>query len=232
MSFLYFIPGNAAGRAIDALGLRDRFSFGMEQFRVSAENAPNGMPGVVFATPSPAGLPNPIDWTETPDGKYWIGWHKYSRPGPDALHNDIAVTGFNVPLCDGNRWRVPIVVPFRDIDPFRESGLPQCYALAGESNPAPEGQEYAATVRAEYMPLVDEAEKFLAALHDDSGADGPDMVGYCARLLSVCYRISLREMLALELLDDDSAELMVLGSIDIVQRRDAAQGLIAGARNG
>ena len=221
--FLYFIAGNAAGRQFSALGLDGRLgSDGMEQLRVNADDSPTGMPGVVFTSPSPAGLPKPIDWHSTPDGKYWIGWHKHSRPGPDDLRNDVEAAGFNVELCDGNRWRVPLVVPFRDIDRERESGLPQVYALAGESTASRNGREYAETVKSEYMPLVEEAEKFLAALHDDSDAPRPDMVGYCARLLGVCYRIGLREMLALGLLDKECAEMMVFGSIDCGERYNAA----------
>ena len=202
--FLYFIRGQVGGRDFKALGLGDRFTSGLELTRVNADGSPDGAPGVVFAEPSPAGLPEPINWHEA-EG-YSIGWHTPFPPGPDDLRNGVDVTGFNIELCDGNLWRVPLVIPFRDLDPERECGLPQVYALADSGDERDADRGYATNVKAEYMPLVREAETFLNALHDESTDPKPCMVGYCANLLAVCYRIGRAEMLALGLLDKDCAE--------------------------
>ncbi len=214
--FLYFIPGQVGGHRFAALGLGDRLGpTGREQTRVGSEQSPTGAPGVVFAAPSPGGLPHPIDWHEA-DG-YHIGWHTPYPPGPADLHNGLDVTGFNITLLDGNAWRVPLVAVCRDLDPERECGLPQVYALADNGDARDTDRGYASTVKAEYMPLVEESEAFLAAVLDESAA-GPDAVDYCAHLLHVSYRIGVAEMLALELLDKECAEAMVLGSIDFSER--------------
>ena len=231
MSFLYFIPGQVGERQFNALGLGDRLVGGLEQTRVNAQKSPSGAPGVVFHTPGPAGLPEPIDWHEV--GRYHVGWHAPYPPGPDELRNGVDVTGWNIELCDGNLWRVPLVIPFRELHPERESGLPQVYALAENGDAQALERGWATNVKAEYLPLIGEAEIFLAALHDESTDPKPDMVPYCANLLAVCYRIGRSEMLALELLDKEHAEVMVLGSIDGGERLEAARGLLAaGVRNG
>ena len=228
--FLYFIPGQVGKRAFDACGLAGRFACGCEQTRVNAGGSPDGAPGVVFSEPSPAGLPTPINWHDA-DG-YSIGWHTPFPPGPDDLHNGVDVTGFNIELCDGNLWRVPLVIPFRDLDPERECGLPQVYKLSNVGDPRDTERGYAETVKAEYMSLVREAETFLSALHDESTDPKPCMVGYCANLLAVCYRIGRAEVLALGLLDKECANRMVALSIDCGERLEAARMLIAEARDG
>lgn len=229
----YFIEGQINQGRFAELGLDARLPRGpREVVQIGRDDGPEGKPGLVLHNHT-GGLPKPIDWHDTGNG-YWLGWHAGYPPKPEQLERGLTVRGFYVPLCDDNEWLIPLVLPCTELDPERAHGLPQAPVrllpgLEGRAGlPSGNGRPIQWTHKREYDGLVRAAEELLAAF-DDPARTGPEIfhdrgVSYVLQLLQVGYRIHLDEVLALELLDQDTAAACAMVSFDINERLRARCG--------
>jgi len=218
--FYYFVAEVGGGRLWRELGLDYAFEGPPAQIEVGPDVGPDGRSGMVFTRQSATKLPRPIVWEKSRSGKFWIGWHEANPPGPEDLRNGVSLTAaFTVRLRDERDWLIPLVLPCRQRNPTRECGLPQVYRLSGEADK--EGRRgVAEEVTPEYVPLIDEAKQFWTVFKHESqpAIETERVLTFCVHLLQVSYRIGLDEVLALELLDKQIAQAMVLAVIDATER--------------
>lgn len=218
--FYYFVAEVGGGRLWRELGLDYAFDGPPAQIEVGPDVGPDGRSGMVFTRQSATRLPQPIVWEKSRCGRFWVGWHEPDPPGPEDLLKGISLTAaFNVRLRDEHDWLIPLVLPCRQRNLTRECGLPQIYRLAKEGDQ--QGQRgIAEEVTPEYVPLIEEAEQFWAVFKDEScpAIETERVLTFCVHLLQVSYRIGVDEVLALGLLDKQTAEGMVLAAIDAMER--------------
>jgi len=228
-TFIYFLPRTATLDDWRGLGLAHAFDEPPAFALVGPERGPQGLSGTVFhRCPGPE-LPSPLVWSQAPGRNFWVGYHAHSRPGPDVLRRPVdlgAGEAVQVKLRDGNWWSVPRVLVCTQRDPLRRDGLPRILA-AGDDGQTEERDDTA------YDGLRELAGAFL---HSFQNADVPvlgheETLMFCSLLLGVCYRVGPAEVLALELLDRASAELLAVEAIDGVERllAVAEPGLVARA---
>lgn len=105
--FLYYLPESKDGAA--RAWLKDRFDAAAET-RVT-EQGPDGQPGVCCCLdndrkPRLGYYPETQRWRRFPS--FWIGVETAAVPGPADLIRPSPFHGVDVPLGDGNRWRIPV----------------------------------------------------------------------------------------------------------------------------
>jgi hypothetical protein len=206
--FIYFVPRIANAADYEPLGLGYAFDGPPIVTQLPASAGPDGLSGTALHRYEPS-LPSRIEWHKAGPDLY-VGHNPQAPPTPVELRTPIAVEqGHQVKLRDGNFWTVPRVLACTEREPDREHGLPLVYT--GEVG------EVEAVVAAEYVPLVQQAGEILHALDSDGGTDtlpDRDSLDFAAALLGVCYRVTLAEVLALELLDTQTLEAVVMDAID------------------
>jgi hypothetical protein len=205
MQFLYFVPVspvNLSELTKRALG----YVFdGPAMSHVTVNQGPGGQRGevVVQGSPAlpPAYLPDQQDWIEAGHDGVWIGWYRDQPPTPDELIRPDAFGKWICRLGDGNIWTIPTAV--------REDGttmLPEAFDLDASG-------EVIRRVQKRYQPLL------LAGLsaRDAFTKSLPMSVRFtiAASALATNYRISPREIAALELFTDMATIGILSALIDL-----------------
>lgn len=213
---LYFLPGTTVKPRPDeikALGLE----FDHPPTPIECHGTgPSGGPGVTLVDPvrmGPWGLgvkPGQ-HWEEVfgVDGRvrYWVGWYKDAKPGPDDLKRDIQLPGPIVELADGKKWQVPRIQAWNEEDALHELALP-C-----KRRRHPRGHWYRGGVVDEYQSLLQQGREFwevltaaAANVRDDGSFhyEWPPLCDFAATLLAINYALTLDDVSALGLFDGEA----------------------------
>jgi len=212
-SFMYFIPRIVNAADAGRIGLAYAFAGPPNVTLIERGAGPEGLSGTVLHLWAGPTLPERIEWWRIEE-ELWLGWHPAAIPGPLQLRRSVEITaGIQVRLRDGQQWTVPRVLPCCERDPQRADGLPRLYTLDEDGTPR-------LSVPAEYDELIIRCQRFLDAWRADRLADlpPPEPAELAAGLLAVGYRISLRELLALELLEQASTRAICHDAIDALER--------------
>lgn len=211
----YFFPRIGGLGMFQAAGLSDRFASPPQFCEIGADVGPEGLCGMVFHRTGMATLPRPIEWHAT-DGEYWIGWHPARRPRPQDFERGGDCRAKPVKLRDGREWQVPLVLECTDIDPTRRCGLPlEPRVIDGVTTWAP---------LAEHDELRFDAFRLVERLMENGTFTIENALPYVARVLGVRYRIGEPELVALRLIDEETAREVMLASVDWEHRVLAAAG--------
>ncbi len=212
MSLLIFIPnvqGCDAPKHFAGVGLAELLREGDPRPNSNEPlvPGPGGKRGVIYSWGIAAYKPDEQDWFEAkrapllPAGRFWCGWPKGQRPGPDELLRDRGTTldGYRARLGDGKEWCVPnsMILPFR-------------FALGDDGQiEKPIARPYEA-IREQALWALGEVERYV---RQEADIDWEKAVKYCAFMLSINYRVNLEICLALELFDDKNVgRIMSLSS--------------------
>lgn len=207
MPLVYYIPETGGHDLLQQRGLAGRF---VRRPAVHVmPRGPDGGGGTAFATDA---VPPDLQWHVAPDAGWWVGIPT-PRPTPAAhLRPRQTATGLQITLGDGQDWVIPLLVPCTARDPQRAMTLPQAPRRAGPA--------LVWRPRSEYDALVRTAHDFLAAFLDPAAppVPQPQVLAYCVAVLGIFYRLGEPEILALDLLTPDTAQELVLATIDAAER--------------
>jgi hypothetical protein len=198
--FFYFIPRVVEAAEYEAVGVR--YAFAVPPIVTPLADGPNGESGTVLhSTPLPTA--RAIRWYQ-PTAELRIGHNPHDPPGPEQLRNWIEIAeGTAVRLGDGKFWLVPRVLPCTERDAERPEGLPQGWRDLEL-----------------HRPLVEQAERFLAAYEGSGPGSLPDqeVLSFVAAVLGVGYRVRAGELLALGILNSSNTEVVFMDAIDGAER--------------
>lgn len=146
---------------------------------------------------------------ELEKGRYWLGWDREHRPGPQDLRRGHTVSGEMLTLLDGQNWDVAVqyFVPTRlgiDIE-------------TGEQVRVPQG---------EYVPFVERCRALEAQLFEqwsdltaedlaDRTVSLPDGLRFATEALAINYRLVPDLVDGLELLSDREVGEIVMAAVGI-----------------
>jgi hypothetical protein len=212
--FIYFTPKIANAADYIPLGLEYAFDAPPIVTQLAAKDGPDGLSGTALHNYKPS-LPAHIEWHKAREDLY-LGWNLHSPPTPAELRKPVDVSaGHQVRLRDGNMWTIPRVLTCNDRDPQRKGGLPEVYTgMDGDG-------AVITKIPVEHDTLIAMAERFLAAFESEAGVEAfPERhsLDFAVELLSVCYRLTLPEVVGLELLDVTTAEALVMDAMDVCER--------------
>lgn len=209
MSGFYYLFTKLGGvRLLEGARLTDRFENPPTFAEVGPDIGPGGLGGILFYDGGV--IPKGINWHASilRDGNqpaFYVGWHPLAKPGPADIERTVTLSGFKVKLRDSNEWLIPLVLPCVALDPVRKPGIP--------CEPVNDDGAIMWRPLAKYAGLIHDAQRALDYALDNS-LPKIDPTEFCAALLNCGYRIGLDEMLAMQLIDSDSASKMVLASLD------------------
>lgn len=204
---LYYVPGlNAVNDdALAKAGLDHLVGCSLAYRGVS--QGPDGGKGAVFScSPRPRRrtlipwrgcptnddmigyYPKVQDWTKCGERPLWVGWRRNELPGPDAFARVEQVGGYEVELADGNLWTIPPA-----------SAIPRRIRYGADGVIIRE----AGTRHAAYTAA---AERILEWAKSEDEVPYTDYVETLSQALAVNYCISVVEVLALGLIDDECAQ--------------------------
>lgn len=209
--FLYFFPGLSGMNAsmLSARGLVGRFAgagSSLLGYGVTGTTAPqSGCIVTVGGQPPQLPIPDKALWIQGRD--FWVACEDPQLPpGPEDVARELGISGYEVPLGDGNLWRVPLLHRW---DSNRQGHVPN---LPRAMVPIPDNghSRVEFRVRAEYAVVDAIAHKAFAGFVAQKTMPLDELLTDAAAVLAVNYRIGIEEIGLLGLLDDATA-LRVLG---------------------
>lgn len=210
----YFIPNAGSGGAlqelIGKLGLRHAFPRGARLPKRAIANGPGVREGLLLSTGA-GEVAYRTDMIGQDFGDWWVGYDPNDPVKPTDIERDGEIEHHGVRLRDGNIWKIPVVRKFpygwAVADDQQRSGhttaLPLVLGIDAKGNTIHRvGREYT-----ELWALCAKAraDLFEGDAGDDKSFTFDDSLRLGALALSVGYRVSIREVSLLELIDTANA---------------------------
>lgn len=206
--FLYYCPDHNQPVTLEdcrAWGLGHAF----DRAPMSAEitGGPNNGRGYLFADENrlgeyePAHKPGLQAWRAMPSG-CWLGWYTESPATPADLARAPLLDGYDLPMGDGNAWRVPRV---RNLDESGEWGcvLPSTHTMDAA------GQIGRGETLPRYRGLWEATESVWAAMLSNDGIDEQEAARVAGEVLGANYAVATFELYQLGCFSDDIRPLGV-----------------------
>lgn len=137
--------------------------------------------------------PQNQEWLQVPvpgDTGYWLGWNPASLPTPDDLQRDTIVSGYWQALGDGQQWACPVIR-----QKHGASNLPDVWRL--------KDGKVVSTVKPDWQWAWDLSGEVWDAMVAEGEIDQSLAFVWCAKLLSINYRIGPEECSVLGLFGRD-----------------------------
>jgi hypothetical protein len=214
MSFLYFVPGGGdrlPPAELEKLGLG--YALPAEGEPLGRKSSgPEGQVGFLFdptpgAETPPAFLAEGQTWRKGPEGKYWVGFNKATRPIEAVMRRPKFIGGEPVKLRDGGDWIIPVArslvggatlprkpVLLDDCKTWRLETLPEFLGLCKAAERVFELMTTKPGAEAPADPVQPEPVKF--------DMDYDEAMGIVVHAMSVNYRLTALELSLLELFTD------------------------------
>jgi len=223
--FLYFIPGVSGlnEQMASNFGLLGRFIDAgggwLCPTLIGCDCGPGGKTGCLFGhgAEHPVFNPQTQTWIQSevqrPNAeplKFWVGMQADLRPAPSDLARSRQQSGYEVALCDQNKWVVPLVKKFR-AGRF-DLNLPR--VLGGLKA----GQPHF-IVKPQFRKIDQIGDRVINWYFANVGqpVEFEGTIQACADLLATNYFVGLEECILLGLFDESSLRTILLCSIDSPQ---------------
>lgn len=213
--FLYYLPGGkgVGTDALRALGL-ERVFRGASVTTGAIDSGPGSTAGLLFAIsgegkPRLAYKSDKQIWNKYE--KFWIGYDREDKPGPDDLARKEIVPGYVVVLSDGNKWQIPTA-----------PALPSYLGITADGSRARKPHPDYATLSTMGARVMDVFE--AANISDgETTSEAPALTveeeaDICLECLATNYRLGVCEADALCLLTDSDRQRILFGLIDILNQ--------------
>ena len=210
--FLYYLS-NLPGinpRMLADRGLLSRFKTehgGLIEYSVTAcSNGPAGSGIIVAIGAQPSEYaPSLQVWHQYE--KFWIGMEKDLYPRPEDLVREVGFSGYDITLVDGAEWRVPLLRRWNSAICGHVSALPKSMR--------PVDGRMREVVSPRYAAHDAVAERIWQSFLKEETVSLDQIFINCAELLAMNYRIGAEEVVALGLLDGETAKSLMGLAIDL-----------------
>lgn len=131
---------------------------------------------------------------------YWLGWDPANLPTPEALQRDFIVSGYTETLADGRQWECPII--------RRAQGamnLPDVWGLVDG--------KVVSRVKPAWQWAWDLSGEIWDQYVNGESASREVAYAWCAKLLSINYRVGLQELTVMNVLGSDEASEILRNAI-------------------
>ena len=215
---IYFSPSGSVTPAIAKQIPLERYA------EKQVESGPNGQGGILMGSAESGRSHAELrydkgkqTWQQCHGSELWVGFWNDKKPTPEQLQKPKQLDGPELQLCDGQRWKVPILR--RYLDSGEGVAVLPCESVPQTIRQDPESGKFVyGQVLPEYQDIWmaghQFAEEWLHALVDDEATD-PSSLELAFKLLGVNYQACTSAVSVMELLTADLANEIVIEALQL-----------------